>query len=83
MEKMVSLKNEVVQGKTSNLQTLCDCPSCSVSGDANQRKHCCFPGSLCCPSLNVSGAVLSSHITVSASCGLWAMGKEDVIPAIV
>lgn len=83
MEEIVSLKNEVVRGKTRSLQLLCDCPSCSVFGDVDQRKHCCFPGSLRCPRLNTSGTVLSSHLTISASRGLWALGKEDAIPAIV
>lgn len=81
MKEIVSKENAVVQGKTSNVWMLCDCSSCSVPGDGNQRKRRCFPGSSRWPWLSASSAVPSSRIAVSA----WAVGggKEDAIPVTV
>lgn len=36
-----------------------------------------------CPGLNMSSTILSSHVAVSASHGLWVLRKADVIVLIV
>lgn len=73
MKEMLSLKNEVEQGKTSGVQMLCGCRFCSVCRDVNQSKNRCGPG-------GVSGAKHEQHHSQLSCCCIcisWAVGDSE------